>query len=134
MKLKSLGCAERQRRGPRSSRVRTFQLPVLCHHFSTPDLGACSAAQSTGTYSGGSIHPRNPAAAPEVPFTSIPDGRDHQSREGWWGMHHSSSMSQRAASLSCQHLGGQDQERWSLLSWQLKAEKGLDNRPSCVYF
>lgn len=47
MKLKSLDCTESPHKGPESSGVRTFQPPVLCHHFSAPDLGAAQRVRKT---------------------------------------------------------------------------------------
>lgn len=49
MKSKSLGYTESPHRGPGSSGVRTFQPPVLCHHFSAPDLRAVRRVRKTHT-------------------------------------------------------------------------------------
>lgn len=132
MKRKALRCAQNPCRGPGSSGVRLFQLPVLCHHFNTPHLRAVQCSKDTHIYPCVSICPRNPGATLGVSHPTISErGMDGTmpalEAATWplWGEQHPSAA---------RGWRGRDDARWSLQSWQWKAGKvWLAGLPTCIY-
>lgn len=125
MKWKSPGCADSLCRGPGSSGARTFQLPVLCHHFGAPDPGAVRWAarhKNTREWPRASSRPRNvtshTAGLSPCRMSGITEARG-MAGDGtmparvaatWPGQHPSASRAWRE----------KDNVRWSLLSWRWK--------------
>ena len=130
MKRKSPGCAENPRRGPGSSGARTFLLPVLCHHFSTPDLGAVQHGRKTHAYALVSpFAPETQRAAPRrSPSTTSGTTGGERDGRGW----HRAGHGQHPSAASAERR--KDIARWSLLSCQRKAEwVFVAGFPECLF-